>query len=181
MDGGEIKINYVLPLISTHYLGATDTLHSCAFTFYKKIGTKKYAHIQMHLLENGLYVIENHIVECTNGAGKEIPVEDWKELKGFENLSPKMETGMKERQFVIDRLNITNNYEKDNPMGVAIFANSIDVLQGLDIVYDSYINEFVLESKRIFVAPEMMGTDIFGNQTFSPVTMWFSISFQKIR
>ena len=53
-------------------------------------------------------------------------------------------------------------------MGVAIFANSIDVLQGLDTVYDSYINEFVLGKKRIFVAPEMMGTDIFGNQTFDP-------------
>ena len=168
VDGGEIKINYVSASDIYPLSWCNGHITECAFTFYKIIGTKKYAHIQMHLLENGLYVIENHIVECTNGAGKEIPVEDWKELKGFENLSPKMETGMKERQFVIDRLNITNNYEKDNPMGVAIFANSIDVLQGLDIVYDSYINEFVLGKKRIFVAPEMMGTDIFGNQTFDP-------------
>ena len=181
VDGGEIKINYVSASDIYPLSWCNGYITECAFTFYKIIGTKKYAHIQMHLLENGLYVIENHIVECTNGAGKEIPVEDWKKLKGFENLSPKMETGMKERQFVIDRLNITNNYEKDNPMGVAIFANSIDVLQGLDTVYDSYINEFVLGKKRIFVAPENEWVTTFLAIRHSTLTMWFFISFQKMR
>lgn len=168
VGGGEVKINYVSASDIYPLSWYNEHITECAFTFYKVIGTKKYAHIQMHLLENGMYVIENHVVECTNGAGREIPAEDWKDLKGFENLSPKMETGTEKRQFVIDRLNITNNYDKDNPMGVAIFANSIDVLQGLDTVYDSYINEFVLGKKRIFVAPEMMETDILGNPTFDP-------------
>lgn len=168
VDGGKVKINYVSASDIYPLSWCNGYITECAFTFYKIIGTKKYAHIQMHLLKNGLYVIENHVVECTSGAGKEIPVEDWKELKGFESLSPKMETGTEKRQFVIDRLNIANNYEKDNPMGVAIFANSIDILQGLDTVYDSYINEFVLGKKRIFVAPEMLGTDILGNPAFDP-------------
>ena len=68
-------------------------------------------------------------------------------------------TGSPERQFVIDRLNITNNYSSDSPMGMAIFANATDILQGLDTIYDSYVNEFVLGKKRIFVAPEMMYAD----------------------
>ena len=53
-------------------------------------------------------------------------------------------------------------------MGVAIFANSLDILKGLDTVYDSYINEFVLGKKRIFAAPELMGVDILGNPVFDP-------------
>ena len=69
---------------------------------------------------------------------------------------------------MIDRLNIANNSDQDNPMGVAIFANSLDVLKGIDTVYDSYINEFVLGKKRIFAAPELMGTDLLGNPVFDP-------------
>ena len=40
---------------------------------------------------------------------------------------------------MIDRLNIVNNADEDesNPMGIAIYANAIDVLKKLDIEYDS--------------------------------------------
>lgn len=54
-----------------------------------------------------------------------------------------------------------------NPMGVALFANSIDVLAKIDLEYDSYANEFTLGRKRIFVAPEML-TDANGSQVFDP-------------
>ena len=54
-----------------------------------------------------------------------------------------------------------------NPMGVALFANSIDVLAKIDLEYDSYANEFALGRKRIFVAPEML-TDASGSQVFDP-------------
>ena len=51
-----------------------------------------------------------------------------------------------------------NNADEDdtNPMGVAIFANALDVLSKIDVEYDSYANEFNLGKKRIFVAPEML-------------------------
>ena len=58
-------------------------------------------------------------------------------------------------------------------MGVAIFANSLDVLRGLDTVYDSYINEFILGKKRIFAAPELMGVDLLGNPVFDPSDVVF--------
>ena len=74
-----------------------------------------------------------------------------------------------EPQFVIDRLNIVNNADEDesNPMGVAIFANALDVLKKLDIEYDSYANEFDLGRKRIFVAPELLKNSD-GSLAFDP-------------
>ena len=168
VSGGNIKINYVSAPDIYPLSWSNGHVSECAFVFYKTISTKKYAQIQIHKLESGQYVIENHVVECTNGTGKEIYPEDWVSLKGLENLAPKIQTGSTERQFVIDRLNIVNNYGKDNPMGVSIFANAIDVLQGTDIDYDSYINEFVLGKKRIFTAPEMLRTDLLGNPIFDP-------------
>lgn len=167
-DAGEIKINYVSASNIYPLSWCNGYISECAFVFPKVIKTKKYAHIQLHILEDGMYVIENHVVECSAGAGKEIPAESWRVLHGFETMSEKIHTGSPERQFVIDRLNIANNSDRDNPMGVAIFANSIDVLRGLDTVYDSYINEFILGKKRIFAAPELMGQDIMGNPVFDP-------------
>lgn len=167
-DAGKVKINYVSASNIYPLSWCNGYISECAFVFPKVIKSKKYAHIQLHVLKDGMYVIENHVVECTAGAGREVPVENWGELNGFETMSEKIYTGSSERQFVIDRLNIANNSDKDNPMGVAIFANSLDVLRGLDTVYDSYINEFILGKKRIFAAPELMGVDLLGNPVFDP-------------
>lgn len=116
-------------------------------------------------------MIENNVLECQAGSreGKELKEEEWKRLKPFRNLSARVETGSPEPQFTIDRLNIVNNADEDesNPMGIAIYANSIDILKKLDIEYDSYNNEFDLGRKRIFVAPEMI-RNINGNPAFDP-------------
>lgn len=165
---GDVKINYVSAENIYPLSWCNGYISECAFVFPKVIGTKKYNHIQIHKIEDDEYIIENHVVENTTGAGKEIPASEWNSLKGFESMAEYVRTGSKERQFVIDRLNIVNNWHSDNPMGVAIFANSLDVLQGVDSIYDSYINEFTLGKKRIFVAPEMLGMDLYGNPVFDP-------------
>ena len=64
---------------------------------------------------------------------------------------------------------MVNNADEDttNPMGVAVFANGIDVIRKLDLEYDSYANEFSLGRKRIFVAPEFLTTQG-GDAVFDP-------------
>ena len=125
--------------------------------------------MQSHLLENGEYVIKNTVLRCDSGSqeGTELPEKEWKQLKPFKELAKEVRTGSSETQFVIDRLNITNNADENNPMGVAIFANAIDTLKKLDIEYDSYCNEFELGRKRIFVRPEML-TNADGTPAFDP-------------
>lgn len=141
---------------------------------------KKYVQVQFHRMEqtvNGSqYVIENTVLECQSGSreGTELAEEEWKKLSPFRFLAKRIETGSPEPQFVIDRLNIVNNADMDesNPMGVAIYANAIDVLKSLDIKYDSYSNEFELGRKRIFVAPEMM-KNVNGSIAFDPEDVTF--------
>ena len=53
-----------------------------------------------------------------------------------------------------DRMNIVNNFAPESPMGVSVFANAIDQLRGVDVAYDSYVNEFILGKKRIMLKPE---------------------------
>lgn len=166
---GVIKINYLDALNIYPVSWNNGQTTECIFTFPHTVSGKKYVHIQSHFLESGEYVIRNTVLRCESGSqeGTELTEEQWHQLKPFMTLAKEVRTGSSEPQFVLDRLNITNNAEDSNPMGVAIFANSIDVLKKLDIEFDSYSNEFELGRKRIFVAPEML-TNEDGSPTFDP-------------
>ena len=75
------------------------------------------------------------------------------DVQGFERVPPVVHTRSDKRQFVIDRPNIANNFDYSIPLGISVFANAIDVMKGVDIAFDSYVNEFVLGKKRIMVKP----------------------------
>lgn len=175
----DVKLDYVVARNIFPTAWENSRITECIFVFPKTYERKKYANFQHHKLaplvgENGedlgyQYVIENTVVECSSGAGRELTPEEWNKIPHFEGLAARVETGSNLPQFVIDKLNIANNVDEDdtNPMGVALFANSIDVLAKIDLEYDSYANEFTLGRKRVFVAPEML-TDANGSQVFDP-------------
>jgi A118 family predicted phage portal protein len=126
-------------------------ISECAFSSEVTRGGKDYLYLQIHRREdNGNYVIENRIYRYNN---EQLADEQLVNVKGFENIPPVVHTGSDKRQFVIDRPNIANNVNYLLPTGIAIYANAIDVLQGVDIAYDSYVNEFKLGKKRIMVKP----------------------------
>lgn len=126
-------------------------ISECAFSSEVTRGGKDYLYLQIHRREdNGNYVIENRIYRYDN---EQLADEQLVNVKGFENIPPVVHTGSDKRQFVIDRPNIANNINYLLPTGISIYANAIDVLQGVDIAYDSYVNEFKLGKKRIMVKP----------------------------
>lgn len=70
------------------------------------------------------------------------------------------DTKSKDPWFCYLRPNISNNIDIDSPLGVSVFANAIDTLKEIDIVYDSYANEFLLGRKRIFVKASSAKVDL---------------------
>ncbi|GFH93620.1 hypothetical protein IMSAGC003_00146 [Lachnospiraceae bacterium] len=175
MTGGSVGINYVEAAHIYPTSWQNKVITECIFTFPKTYKRKKYVHFQYHRIEDvpgesrKQYVIENTVVENTTGAGKELTPEEWEEIPAFSGLAERIETGSDQPLFIIDRLNTVNNADDDttNPMGVAVFANGIDVIRKLDLEYDSYANEFSLGRKRIFVAPEFLTTQG-GDAVFDP-------------
>ncbi len=175
MVSGSVGINYVeaSQIYPTSWQNKAVT--ECIFTFRKIHKRKTYIHFQYHKLEDmpggkrKQYVVENAVVENTTGAGRELTPGQWQEIPAFRGLAERVETGSDRPLFVIDRLNLVNNADEDttNPMGVALFANAIDVIRKIDLEYDSYANEFSLGRKRIFVAPEML-TTMNGAAVFDP-------------
>lgn len=66
------------------------------------------------------------------------------------------ETESKYPWFSMITPNIANNIDLYSPYGISIFANSIDVLKSLDLVYDSLNNEISLGRKRLFTTKEVL-------------------------
>lgn len=126
----------------------------CAFSSVVTVNGEDYCYLQIHHRANGLYDIENRIYRCrSNNLDAELPLTD---VQGFEKVPPVVHTNSDRRQFVIDRPNISNNFDYSIPLGISVFANAIDVLKGVDVAYDSYVNEFILGKKRIMVKPSAL-------------------------
>lgn len=141
----------------------------CAFGATRVVDGKERIYLQIHRLgdpekneKQNVYYIENKYVDPESG----------KELDMPEEIALIVDTGSAAPLFQIITPNIYNNIDLDSPFGISIYANSISQLKGCDIVYDSYINEFILGKKRIIVpisaAKIQMEKDGVATPSFSP-------------
>lgn len=179
-EGGEIilgnasgiMLDYVIAENIYPLSWANGHINECAFSSTVFVDGKNYLYLQIHRKDgNDDYVIENRIYRNDNDM---LADEQLANVKGFENVQPVVHTGSNKRQFVIDRPNIANNFNFLLPTGISVYANAIDVLQGVDIAYDSYVNEFKLGKKRIIVKPSA-AKYIDGEPAFDPDDVAFYV------
>ena len=76
---GTVKINYFEASNIFPLSWSNGVVEECAFVSIHTVKGKKYAHIQLHVREGeGMeYVILNHVLECTNGSGRELLPAEW--------------------------------------------------------------------------------------------------------
>lgn len=114
-----------------------EEITECAFINSNSNNT----YISIHLInEQGNYEIHN--IKC-KGTNDNLSFDE-------ENHSI-FDTGSPLQWFSIIKPNIANNININSPLGISIYANAIDNLKEIDLVFDSYANEFVLGKKRIFI------------------------------
>lgn len=167
-----IKIDYVTAPNIFPLAWENGQIYECAFTSSVTAKGEKYLYLQLHKVgEDGNYIIENSLYRDNSGSLSEVFLHT---IPQFKKVAPVVYTGSPYRQFVIDRLNIANNYDNTLPMGIPAFANAIDQLKGADIAYDSYVNEFVLGKKRVMVKPGAV-KDLDGNPIFDPNELYYYV------
>ena len=172
VDGGEIVLDYVTAEHIYPLAWVNRKISECAFASVIVAEGKTYTYIQLHVLKNGQYEIHNKIYESTDGGLEETSFSD---VKGMEAVPDKpILTHSDKPQFVIGRYNIVNNVVDNNPMGIAVYANAIDQIKGVDIAYDSYVNEFVLGKKRVMVKPAAT-KNLEGESVFDPQDVTFYV------
>lgn len=145
---GEVLIDYVDADMIYPLSWDNGEITECAFGSVRVVDGKEAVYLQMHLLgdtkmgeQPDIYYLYNRYLDAESG----------KELDPPETIVPVVNTGSREPLFQILTPNICNNVDMDSPLGISVFANAISQLKGCDIVYDSYINEFILGRKRVLV------------------------------
>jgi len=148
VDSGNIVIDYIRAgmIFPLRWCGPKVT--DCAFASVRHEGKTDHVYLNVHEKdESGRYIIRNRMFILKNGSltPEELP----------EGLLPEIETGSETPFFQLISPNLANNLSADSPLGLSVYANALDQLEGLDLVYDSYVNEFRLGKKRIIIPISM--------------------------
>jgi A118 family predicted phage portal protein len=151
-DGEDTDIDYVNGTNIYPLAWHNDKFIACAFTSIyvdQKRGQLMYITIHEPDEVSGLYQVKNFMFD---EHGAEVPLP--------RDVMQSWNSGSEYPTFQIVKLGMLNNLDKDNPMGIAIYANAIDVLKALDNAFDSLANEFILGRKRIFVDSSIVNIDV---------------------
>lgn len=126
-----------------------DTVTECAFGSILKSGSKETIYLNIHELDDrGNYVIKNVLIPVDVEAPNITLDENGLLPSG---MAANVETNSPTPRFQLIGPNTANNIDLDSPLGISVFANAIDLLKSIDLVYDSYDNEFRLGKKRILI------------------------------
>ncbi len=169
LSGDTIVIDYVRADMIYPLSWDNGDITECAFGSYRVQDGEDVIYLQIHRLgdpdaaENPEeYYLENRLVDADSG----------EDLELGEDILPIVPTHSIRPLFQIITPNIQNNIDLDSPMGISVYANSLSQLKGCDLVYDSYMNEFILGKKRILVPVSMakiqMSTDGVAAPVFDP-------------
>ena len=144
---GEVNVSFINGQKIRPITIEDGEITECAFI---NIGSKE-TKISIHLKdEQGNYKIHNIVAHGKDGENLVYDIKDDYYIFDTKNSIP---------WFAILKPNIANNIDINSPLGISIFANNIDTLKEIDIIYDSLANEFVLGRKRIFINVEDMVVD----------------------
>lgn len=144
LEGRRVRIDYVRAGLIYPLAWENGEILDCAFASERVAGEEKQITLTIHYRdEHGFYILENHLFRRQGSVLTELDLP--------EGVKAEEATGSTVPLFQFIRPNIVNNVDLNSPMGIPVFANAIDQLEGLDLVYDSYQNEFRLGRKRITV------------------------------
>lgn len=161
LEGEDVKVDYIRAGMIYPLTWTNGRITECAFASEWATKREKRVYLNVHRLDGGEYIIENHLFRRNGEALAEIDLP--------EDVEAEVRTGSVTPHFQIIRPNIVNNLDPDCPMGISVYSNALDQLEGLDLVYDSYCNEFRLGKKRITVPLTMARIMMEEDGTAKPV------------
>lgn len=162
-NSGEIKIGYCMSdqFVPTAWNNAEVT--EGVFVERTAKNGYYYTRLEWHAWNGLTYVVRNELYKAEikqNGT-------ETQDILGFRYplnaLYPYMAElaeipNIEKSLFSYFRTPTANNLDDNSPLGVSMYANAMDTLHAIDIVYDSFVREFRLGKKRIIVPARMIKT-----------------------
>lgn len=103
----------------------------------------KMIYLETHKLVGKQYEIHNQYFRVEEGELKAQPLP--------EGMLEYVKTGDTVPLFSIVTPNIVNNIKTGCPLGVSVFGNAIDNLEGVDLAYNNFNRDFKLGGKKVFM------------------------------
>lgn len=124
-DNTKIVLNFydATRIIPLKY--SNNIITDVAFISKEVKGTAIYYNLTVHTLEEDGYVIRNYVLDSSYNEVSSVFGDG-----GFRTKS-------KRPLFSIMRTGISNSIDLDSPMGVSVYADALDILKSVDLVYDS--------------------------------------------
>jgi len=146
-DGREAAIDYIPADCIFPLAWVGDEITDCAFAGSGVLDGKSIIYLMIHTQEpDGSYLIENVYFEVNKGGGLS-------KIQTPDNV--KSEYTAITKRFYVFSPNIVNNVYDGVPLGVSVYANSIDVLKSIDLAYDGAKTAMELGRPRIGVSTNM--------------------------
>lgn len=139
---GNPKIDYIIAPMVFPLRQDNGEIIDCAFGSVKPDGYYVNIHIQKL---DGSYSIQNKKFKITG-----------KNYEQVENKNVLSDYSSPTKMFQIYKPNIANNIDLFTPFGIGVYANAIEQNKTIDLIYDSFKNEFDLGKKRLFVKSETL-------------------------
>ncbi len=130
---------------------------------------KTYTYITTHILQNGEYVITNAYFAEDNGSLKQIDLPN--------GVVSEYRTGSATPLFSLVSPNMVKNISGGDGLGMAIFADALDQLKGVDLAYNNFCRDFKLGGKKVFYDQSLTKTDSQGH-VIAPDDIAQSLFFQ---
>lgn len=147
---GFIRADHILPLSFENKI-----ISEVCFINEVTINGEDYIDLRLHLKsKDNKYVILNRRIKTDEHGNLEESLVDSKLVTSFE-------TGSELPFFSIIKTAYANNFDLvgNNPLGISIYANAIDILKSCDLAYDTLQNEVLLGQKFIFLNKSMLDMD----------------------
>ena len=121
-----------------------------AFASENTVRGQKYVYVEIHTLENGVYVIQNRYFKSVGGVLSAAPLP--------EGIAERINTGSPYPFFAILHPNCVNPYPDNLGLGCSIFSQAVDNLKGVDIAYNNFNRDLWLGGKKVFYNRELTKT-----------------------
>lgn len=138
-----------------------------AFVSDSFIDGKKAIYIELHQLEETGYKISN--IYLDTDTGKEITKD---------GVLNEFETNSFTPLFSLLKPPKTNSIEKNNGLGMSVYADALAQIEASDITYNNFVMDFYLGGKKVFYNKKIVGTrtikvtDAEGNETTKDIPIY---------
>lgn len=122
-----------------------------------------YTKLEWHEWDGLTYVVRNELYRSEMKQGGDGQAQDILGIRYplaeiYPHLDEETRIEVDHSLFTYFRTPTANNIDDNSPLGVSIYANAMETLHAIDIVFDSFVREFRLGKKRIIVPARMIRT-----------------------